>query len=107
MLYHQSVQKKEGHQTTALDKIEDKYCYGAMTFPASLQDIQQFEEDNELTINIFQVGKESEILSLQDGNVQHCRNGIVNLLFVEEGETGHYVYIKKLEHLMRTSTHKG
>ena len=46
MLYYQSVQNAKTHQTTALDKIEDRYDYGAMTFPASLQDIQQFEEDN-------------------------------------------------------------
>ena len=93
MLSHQSVQKTKGHQTTALDKIEDKYDYGALTFPASLKDIQQFEEDNQLTINIFNIGGESEILTLQGGDVEHCRNGIVDLLFVEEGEQAHYIYI--------------
>jgi hypothetical protein len=107
MLYHQSVQEKEGQQTTALDKIEDKYDYGAMTYPASLADIQQFEEDNEITINIFKPHGANEIINLQDGNVEHCRNGMVNLLFIEEGDKAHYIYIKKLEHLMRTINQKG
>jgi hypothetical protein len=53
MLYHQSPQAQKSHRTTALDKIEDKFDYGAMTFPASLEDIQQFEDDNKITINIF------------------------------------------------------
>jgi hypothetical protein len=79
MLYHQSIQKTKGHATTALDKIEDKYDYGAMTFPASLADIQQFEEDNEITINIFKPHGANEVINLQDGNVEHCRNGMVNL----------------------------
>jgi hypothetical protein len=107
MQYHQSPQTKHSHMITALAKIEDKYDYGAMTFPASLDDIQHFEEDNKITINISKIGTESEILNLQDGNVEHCRNGIVNLLFIEEGEQAHFIYIKKLERLMRASTHKG
>jgi hypothetical protein len=92
---------------TALAKIEDKYDYGAMTFPASLDDIQQFEEDNKITINIFKMGSENEIVNLQDGSVEHCRNGIANLLFIKDGEQAHFIYIKKLEHLMRTSTQQG
>ena len=69
MIYHQSVQKKEGHQTTALDKIQDIYDYRAMTFPVSLEDIQQFEEDNKTTINIFKIQGANEVSSLQYGNV--------------------------------------
>jgi hypothetical protein len=53
MLYHQSQQVEKSHRTTALDKIEDKFDYGAMTFPTSLENIQQIEDDNRLTINIF------------------------------------------------------
>jgi hypothetical protein len=107
MKYYQSEQTKHSHDLTDLAKTEDKYDYGAMTFPASLDDIERFAEDNELTINIFQMGKDSEILNLQDGNVQHCINGIVNLLFIEEGGQAHFICIKKLEHLMRASTQKG
>ena len=78
-----------------------------MTFPASLEDIKTFEDDNEITINIFGMSGETDIMTVQDGNVQHCRNGMVNLLLVEEGEQAHFIYIKKIEHLMRTSTHTG
>ena len=53
MLYHQSLQAEKSHRTTAWDKIEDQNDYGNMTYPASLEDIQQLEDDNKLIFNIF------------------------------------------------------
>jgi hypothetical protein len=50
---------------------------------------------------------ETEIISLQDGSVLHCRNGMLNLLFVEEGEKSHFIYIKKLERLMKACVPTG
>jgi hypothetical protein len=107
MLYHQSEQSKHSHRLTVLEKLEDKFNYESITYPTSLQDIQQFEEDNEITINVFTIKGGDELVNLQDGDVQHCRKGMVNLLFIEEGEQGHYIYIKKLEHLYRTTTQTG
>ena len=99
MIDHQSSQAEKANRITALDKIVDKSKYGTMTFPASLEDIQKFEDDNEITINIFGMSGETDIITVQDGNVEYCRNGMVNLLLVEEGE--------QAEHLMKTSTHTG
>jgi hypothetical protein len=89
MLYHQSQQTKHNHATTALDKIEDQYDYGTMTFPASLKYKEHFEEDNKLTINICKIHGAMDVVALQDGNVEHCRNGMVNLLHVEDGDQAH------------------
>jgi hypothetical protein len=70
-----------------------------MTFPPSLDDIKAFEEEDNITINIFCMRREIEIVSLQDGNVTHCRNGLNNLLLIEEGEQSHFIYIKRIERL--------
>jgi hypothetical protein len=35
------------HRITALDKIEDKYEYGEMNFPASFDDLKQLEDDDQ------------------------------------------------------------
>jgi hypothetical protein len=78
-----------------------------MTFPPSLDDIKAFEEENKITINIFRMRGETEIVSLQDGNVLHCRNRMINLLLVEEGEQSHFIYIKKIERLMKTCLQTG
>ena len=105
MLYHQSSQAEKANRVTALDKLVDKFNYGDMTFPASLEDIQKFEDDNEITINIFGMSGETDIITVQDGNVQHCRNGMVNLLLIEEGEQAHFIYIYKENRTSHANKH--
>jgi hypothetical protein len=97
MLYHQSPQMKHSHRITVLDKIEDKYDYGQLSYPTSLEDIRQFEDDNKITLNIFCLDSNQKVITSQEGNVLHCRNEIVNLLYIqdEEEEQGHFIYIKK------------
>jgi hypothetical protein len=49
MRYHQSPQTKHSDRKTVLDKTEDKFDYGCMTFPPSLDDIKSIrrrEQDN-------------------------------------------------------------
>ena len=98
---------KHSDRITVLDKTEDKFDYGCMTFPPSLDDIKEFEETNKITINIFRMKGEIEVVSLQDGNVLHCRNGMINLLFVREGEKSYSIYIKKIERLMQICIQTG
>ena len=107
MVYHQSSQAEKTKRITVLDNIEDNFNYGAMAFPASPEDIQQFEEYNEITINIFGMSGETDIITVQDGKVEYSRNDMVTLSLVEEGKQGHFIYSKKLDHLMNTSTHTG
>ena len=42
MKYHQSEKKEKSHRVTALKKVNDKYIYENVHFPAALQDIEQF-----------------------------------------------------------------
>jgi hypothetical protein len=107
MRYHQSPQTKNSDRITVLEKAEDNFDYGCMTFPPSLDDIKDFEEENKITINIFRLKGETEIESLQDGNVLHCRNGMINLLLIEEGEKSHYIYINNIERPMKTCIQTG
>jgi hypothetical protein len=67
-----------------------------------LEDIQQFEDDNKLTINIYCMKGDTEIISSPDGDVLHRRSGMIKLLFVEEGEQVHCIYIKNINRLMHT-----
>ena len=50
---------------------------------------------------------ETELTTKHDGNVLHCRSGIINLLLVAEGEQARFIHIKNMEHLMRTCCHEG
>ena len=106
MLYHQSEQKEKSHRTTALAKLTEKCDYTGITFPISYDHITAFEHMNSLTINVWKEDEESKKTYLhRPGNVMYCRNGLVNLLLVEneQGEA-HYIYIKQLEHLLHTNT---
>jgi hypothetical protein len=44
MRYHQSPQTKHSDRITVLDKTEDKFDYGCMTFPPSLDDIHNLKK---------------------------------------------------------------
>jgi hypothetical protein len=46
---------KHSHRITVLDKIEDNYDYGQLSYPTSLNDIKQVEEDNRITLTIFRL----------------------------------------------------
>ncbi len=106
MLYHQSEKTAKSHRTTALAKLTDKYNYTGITFPISYDHITAFEHMNELMINVYKEDEETKKLHMhRGGNVMYCKTGMVNLLLIEneEGEA-HYIYIKKLEHLLNTVT---
>ena len=91
MLYHQSEQMKNSDRITALDKIEDIYNYENLSYPVSFEDEQKIEELTKITINVYRMDGETNIVSQQDGNVWFHKNGMVNLLYVEDEneEQGH------------------
>jgi hypothetical protein len=107
MLYDQSPQLERSSRITVLNKVEDKYGFSNKSYPVLLEDIQQLEEDNKITINVFCMNGDTQIISRQDGNVLQCRNGMMNLLLMQEGEQAHYIYIKKIERVMRTCGYTG
>ena len=45
MKYHQSNQEKNTDRITVLRKLDDKYDYSNMQYPASHEDINVFEEN--------------------------------------------------------------
>ena len=83
MLYHQSEQKEKCHRITALAKIVDKYDHSGITYPISYDQIDEFENTNKLTINIWKIGEDEKTYMHKPGNIEHCQGGMVNLLLVE------------------------
>ncbi len=56
---------------------------------------------------MWKVGEDKKTYLHRPGNAIHCRGGMVNLLLVEnEKGEAHYIYIKKLEHMLHTCTTK-
>ena len=53
MLYHQSEKSKLSDRVSVLNKVEDKYNWENVNFPASFDDITTFETNNRICVNIF------------------------------------------------------
>ena len=47
-------ERKNDDRLSVLHKIEDKYDYSCITFPASYEDIEKFEEINRVCILFIQ-----------------------------------------------------
>ena len=102
MLYHQT--SKVGHcdRLSVLKKVQDKYNWEGVNFPAALSDVQRFEENHKVCVNIFVHEGENTIVRLRLGTIPYVKNDNINLLLIkDEDEKGHYIYIKKLETLMK------
>ena len=81
MKYHQTGQTKHVHRITVLQNMEDKYDWSDITFPISFDQITTFEENNKVTMNIWEIAEDGNTYLTKQGNVLHCQNGMVNLFY--------------------------
>ena len=90
-----------------LRRYEEEFDWGDIAFPVSFRDINKFERDNEIGVNI---------LAVENKNIYICRKGrdhnrIVNLMLIADVENPnkkHYVVVKSLSRLLskQNSKHK-
>ena len=74
--------------------MEDKYDWTDITFPISFDQITTFEENNKLTMNVWEIAEDGKTYLTRQGNVLRCQNGMVNLLLIENEEgQAHYICI--------------
>jgi hypothetical protein len=98
-----SIYKNHTHHIKVPENVE---------YPITTDDISEFEELNNIQINVFELENYTEdvddvrtcIREVYKSN-QHRKN-VVNLLMIREGETSHYVYIKNLSRLFASKTLK-
>ena len=114
MRYHQSPKTNNSSKINYLLGVKDKYDYGEMVYPASFEDIAQFEELNKICIYVYEIRDKvdeetnesiSEIIPCKFGNVNYMLNDCIYLLRVEDGDTSHYIYIKRIESLLNLHHH--
>ena len=105
MKYHQSSMDNNSRRITALSKIDDKYDYTNVNFPATHEDIRTFECNNKLSVFVYYINEKDEVMKEKSGECEYATNGIIYLLRIEEGEKNHYIYIKHISHLLNLATH--
>ena len=72
MLCHQTAKAKHCDRVSVLKKVEDKYNWEGVNFPATLEDVQTFENNNKVCVNIFlHMGEYIDKLRL--GTIQYVK----------------------------------
>ena len=99
MKYHQTKKEKNCDRTTVLSKIEDKYNYENVNFPAGFDDIETFEKNNKVAVFVYNI-TDGAITREKVGDPEYVCNDVIYLLRIEQEELSHYVYIKHLSRLI-------
>ena len=77
MIYHQTANAKHCDRVSILKKAEDKYNCEGVNFPATLKDVETFENNNKVCVNIFLRLQEKEIDRLRSGSIQYVKTIIL------------------------------
>ena len=86
-----------------LRKFANNYDWSGLKFPVSIKDINIFEMNNDVSVNV---------LSVEDKNIYICRKGWrsvprdIYLMLISEGNGWHYSVIKSLSRLFSSSNSK-
>jgi hypothetical protein len=103
--YHQTKQEKHDNRLTVLSKFNNTYNYKDISYPTSLEDVKQFEINNELCITSYTINKHNDVITHQLGNLKYHKIRINLLLIYDEEHTkSHFIYIKTVERLLNIST---
>ena len=88
-IYHQSLRDKNSHRITVLKKVDDKYSYDNVNFPASISDIEQFEHNNKIAVFVYSINQKDDIFREKLGNPEYFNNDVIYLLRLAVEEKSH------------------
>ena len=75
--YHQGNKSKNDDRISSLTKVDDKYSYDNVNFPASLDDITTFEDNNKVCVNVYKIEKDNSITAAHLGNIDYIKNDTI------------------------------
>ena len=105
MRYHHSEQIKHCDRLTVLSKLEDKYNYNDMEFPASYDDIKTFEGNHQVGVIVYVLDENNNIIKEYYGHKEYLVNERIYLLRVEDENKSYFIYIKHIQKLLNKNTH--
>ena len=95
------VAKNSERISKLLIKQSEEFNWSGIEFPVSLKDINKFEKNNNMSINVF--GYEKEIIPLRISTVVSKYE--IDLLLISKGDIYHYCLIKNFNKLMARNHH--
>ena len=87
-----------------LTRFEDNYDWCGLEFPLSIKGNSECEKKNNVIVNVL--GVEEKKVYVLRGKKYDYRKKVVNLLLIVDGERIHYMAIKSLSRLLRSSNTK-
>ena len=106
----ENVGMKNPQRVSNLREFTNNYDWSGLKFPVSMENIKDFEMNNDISINV---------LSVENRDIYICRKGIriapgcplagpheINLLLISKGGIQHYATIKSLSRLLSRSNSK-
>ncbi|XP_071582112.1 uncharacterized protein [Temnothorax nylanderi] len=75
-------------------------------FPMTLNQIKNFENHNDISINMYSIEKNKELAILPIRLTDRKMDRHVNLLYVHDDNVGHFAWIKNLSHLVSSQISK-
>ena len=81
---------KHSDRTTVLSKLNDKYVYDDVNFPANFDDVEQFEINNKVSVFVYCIGDDGKsIVREKCGNRDYVLNECIYLFRIENDEQSH------------------
>lgn len=93
------VKQKTPNEVKQYLKLEDNLNWSSCKYPMKIDNIKNFEKDNNLTINVYYHDNKS-ILPLKVS--RETKNEVINLLYIQDKTKSHYAYIKNFDRLFNT-----
>ena len=91
----------------ARKKINDKYNYDGIVFPADYTSFEAIEELNNVCIFIYEIDEEGKLRQSRVGKIEYLTLDLVYSLLIENEAKSHYKSIKNIMHLNNLSTQTG
>ena len=96
------IDRPRPQRVSKLKRYEEEFDWSGLKFPICIRDINKFETNNEIGVNI---------LAVENRKIYICRKGkdydrIANLMLITEGNKKHYVAIKSLSRLLSNQNNK-
>ena len=86
-------------------KYRDTLNFDGITFPVKVKDISKFEKQNpQISVNVISLDSENKGYCIEYLSPERYRQHDVNLLFLHDSETQHYVWIKNFSRLLAGRT---
>lgn len=96
-------QNKDPQRVSKYKNYKNELNFKGITFPVTINQIDKFENQNDLIINVYHEVMTIEPLKISK-KLKTIEDKVINLLLIRDDENSHYCWIKDFSRLVRSQT---